>query len=239
MVEQKVHQALSSAIRAEILKILYKNPQDIEELAKKLKLRPVTVRHHIKFLEDVQLLETHEERSGTAGRPKTYYEIAKSVPIIVYPPRRYMMFSALLIDSLIQSIGKSRVTEILSELGRKMGKETLEELEQGYKVSKWTPKKFEEIFVKECLEAFGTEPEIIERNEKKVVVRVHNCIFYELSKKMPDLMCDIVHTEFFKSIGEAINRGVKVSQTNCMGHGDIHCEHIFEWPITKKGSSTK
>ena len=111
-----------------------------------------------------------------------------------------------------------------------MGKETLEGAALSYNILKWTIENFEEFFVKKTLEEFGTEPEIVERSEKKIVVRLHNCIFSELSQKMPDLLCDIFHMQFFTSVGELMDSGVKVSQTSSMGHGDTCCEHVFEWP---------
>ena len=110
-----------------------------------------------------------------------------------------------------------------------MGRETLEEVALSHNILKWTIGDFEEFFVKECLELFGCEPEIVERSEKRIVVRLNNCIFSELSLKMPDLMCDILHRRFFESVGELMGSGVKVSHTSCMGHGDIYCEHVFEW----------
>ena len=141
-----------------------------------------------------------------------------------------MILSALLLDFLNQSMDKSRVAEVLSELGAKMCTETLEEVALSHNILKWTIENFEEFFVKETLELFGCAPEIVERSEKRIVVRLHNCIFSELSMKMPDLMCDIVHMQFFKSVGELMGSGVKVLHTSCIWHGDIYCEHVFEWP---------
>lgn len=230
MSENKVYQALSNSTRAEILKLLYRKPLGVVDLATTLKFRPITIRHHLQSLQDAGFLETCEKRSGSAGRPKTYYKIAKSVPIVVYPARRYMVLSALLIGALNQRMDKSWVAEVLSEIGARMGKETLEEVALSHNILKWTIGEFAEFFVKECLESFGAEPEIMERSEKKVVVRLHNCVFFELSEKMPDLMCDILHMQFFKSVGEVVSSGVKVSQSSCMGHGDVYCEHVFEWP---------
>ena len=230
MSEHKVHQALSNKTRAEILKLLYRKPIGVDDMAKILNLRPVTIRHHLQSLTEAGLLETFEKRTGIAGRPKTYYKIEKSVPIVGYPARRYMILSTVLLNFVIQSMDKSRVAEVLSELGAKMGKETLEEVALSHNILKWTIENFEEFFVKEPLELFGCEPEIVERSEKKIVVRLHNCIFSELSQKMPDLMCGIVHMQFFNGAAEALDCGVKVLQTSCMGHGDTYCENVFEWP---------
>ena len=228
--EHKVYLALSSTNREEILKQLYRKPLSVDEMAKIFGVRSVTIRHHLQPLQEAGLLETFEKRTGVAGRPKTYYKISKTAPIVGYPARRYMMLSALLLDFINQNMDKSRVSEVLSELATKMGKETLEEIALSHNILKWTIENFEEFFVKETLELFGCEPEIVERSEKRIVVRLHNCIFSELSLKIPDLMCDIFHMQFFTSVVALMDGGVKVSQTSCMGHGDTCCEHVFEWP---------
>ena len=230
MSEHKVHLALASTNREEILKQLSRKPLSVDEMAKTFGVRGVTIRHHLQPLQDAGLLETFEKRTGIAGRPKTYYKISKTAPFVGYPVRRYMILSALLLDFVIQSMDKSRVAEVLSDLGAKMGREMLEDVALSHNILKWTIGDFEEFFVKEALELFGCEPEIVERSGARIVVRLHNCIFSELSLKMPDLMCDIVHMQFFKGAAEALGSGVKVSQTSCMGHGDTCCEHVFEWP---------
>jgi predicted ArsR family transcriptional regulator len=234
MSEQKVHHALSSKTRADILKLLYKKAQDVEEIAQKLKLQPVTIRHHLQSLEEAGLLETYEERSGSAGRPKTLYKVAKAPPIVNFPARRYLVFSGFLIDSLQHIVGKDKVQGIISKVGRKMGKETVEQMVQRYNISKWTPKEFEEVFIGQYLQEAGTEPEIVEKDDTKVIVRLHNCIFSELSMKMPELMCDIAHKEFFRAASEVMSGDIKVTQATCMGRGDNYCEHVFEWNSSAK-----
>ena len=115
-----------------------------------------------------------------------------------------------------------------------MGKETVEQMLNQHKISKWTPKEFEEIFVAQYLEEAGTEPELVERNDKKVVIRLHNCVFSELSQKMPDIMCDVAHKEFFHAVADVMGGHIKVTQATCMGRGDTYCEHIFEWNSGEK-----
>src|SRR3989337_1225729 len=122
MPEREVYRALSSKARVEILKLLYKKPHDIEELAKKLAFQPVTIRHHIQSLQEAGLLESYEERSGSAGRPKTYYKIAKSLPIVTFPERQYLIFSSVLLDALLRILGREQTQRILTEIGREMGK---------------------------------------------------------------------------------------------------------------------
>ena len=235
---KEVYRALSSEARAEILKLVYQKPRDIEEMAESLKLQPVTIRHHVQALLEAGLLEFHEERSGLAGRPKAYYTISKTLPTVVFPARRYFDLSKNLVNSLRRILGEKKTEEILAEVGRDLGKETIKYLEVKNCISKWTPKEFAEIVVKYLQDA-GAEPEIVELSDTKLVYRLHNCLFSELSKEIPGLMCDVMHHEFQQSMLDSMHAEVKGVQTTCMGHGDINCEHSIEWDIKEKAKPKK
>jgi predicted ArsR family transcriptional regulator len=229
-----VLRALSSDARLEILKLLYKKPHDIGELAEKTKLQPVTIRHHIRSLQEAGLLESYEVRTGLAGRPKTFYKIAKSLPMVVFPARQYQEFSNFLIKFLFQKLGNRQTSEMLTELGREMGKETVKYLEVSNNITEWTPEKFATVFVEKYLQEAGAEPEITEKTDNKVVFRIHNCVFFEISQKQPDLMCDVLHREFHKAIIKAMGKNIEGIQTNCMGHGDLYCDQVVKWKSKKK-----
>lgn len=230
---KEVYRALSSEARAEILKLVYQKARDIEELAESLKLQPVTIRHHVQALLEAGLLEFHEERSGLAGRPKTYYTIAKTLPSVVFPARRYYELSKSLVSSLRRNLGEKKTEEILADVGHDLGVETLKYLEAKNNVSKWSSKEFAEIIVKYFQEA-GAEPEIIELSDNKLTYRLHNCLFSELSKEVPGLMCDIMHHQFQQAMLDSMHEDIKGIQTSCMGHGDQNCEHTIEWNPKKE-----
>jgi predicted ArsR family transcriptional regulator len=226
---EEVYRALASKSRADILKLLYKKPHNIAELAEKLTLRPITVRHHVQFLMEAGLLESYEERSGTSGRPTNYYKITKSLPIVNFPERHYLLLSSFLVDTILLSIGEQKTREIITKAGYKMGKEVVKQLEQKYSVKKWSPKEFAEFFVKGYLEETGTEPEIIAESDERVIYRLHNCIFFELALKKPNLICDVLHRQFHRGVCAGMGGNVKDCQETCMGHGDDFCEHIVTW----------
>lgn len=226
---EEIYRVLASKSRADILKLLYKKPHSIEELAEKLTLRPITVRHHIQCLMEAGILESHEKRSGTSGRPTNYYKVAKTLPVINFPERRYFLLASFLINTIQISLGKEKTEELLADAGREMGREVIEQLEQKYNIKKWSPKVFADIFVKGYLEETGTEPELVKTNAKQVIYRLHNCIFFELALKEPSLMCDVLHKQFHQGVCAAIGKNVKDAQKTCMGHGDNYCEHFVEW----------
>lgn len=239
MSKLEILRALSSDARLEILKLLYRKPHDIEELAKELKLRPVTIRHHIQSLQEAGLLDYYEKRTGSAGRPKTLYKIGKSLPLVTFPERRYLYFSKALINFFLCKFGKKKAHEMMAEVGREMGRETVKFLESAYDVTEWPPKEFEDVFVEKYLREAGSEPEITEKTANRVVFRIHNCIFFELSQEMPDLMCDVLHKEFHQAVGEAMSINIKSIQTSCMGHGDKSCEQVVKWKSKKKNATKR
>jgi len=234
MSKREIHRALSSEAREETLKLLYKRPHVIEEIAEKLNLQPVTVRHHIQALQEAGFLESYEERSGSAGRPRTYYKLAKSLPTLTFPARRYLQLSKAVISFLLREYGKKKGYEMMAQLGYEMGASTAKYLETTYNIKDWTPDEFAKVFVEGYLQEVGAEPEVAEKTDKKVVFRTHNCIFFELSQEMPDLMCDVLHNEFHRALQETMSGDIKGVQTSCMGHGDGCCEQVFEWVFKNK-----
>jgi predicted ArsR family transcriptional regulator len=229
MYEEAVFEALSSKPRMDIIKQLYRKPLGIQELSEKLKLQPITIRHHIHSLLEAGLLESYEERSGVAGRPKNYYKISKSLPLVSFPERKYLTLSSSLIDALRVNIGEKEAKELLAKIGREMGAEVVKQLERDYAIENWSPEDFQRLFIEKYLEDMGARPEVTERTPSRVTYRLHNCIFYELAQSMPNMMCDVLHNQFHVGVVTTIGKQVKDKQTTCMGHGDGYCEHIVEW----------
>lgn len=229
LMQEEVYRALASKPRADILKLTYKKPHTIDEIAEKLTLQPITVRHHIRSLMEAGLLESYEERSGKSGRPTNYYRIAKSLPLVNFPERQYFLLSSFLVDTILLNVGEQKTKEMIAKAGYEMGRETVKTLGQECGVRKWSPKEFARVFIKGYLEEAGAQPEIISESENRVIYRLHNCIFSELSLKNPCLMCDVLHRRFHQGVCAAVGKNVKDSQKTCMGHGDVFCEHVVEW----------
>lgn len=229
MIEAEAYRALSSKSRLEILKLLYRQPKSVEEIAAQLNLQPITIRHHLQSLEEAGFIEPFEERAGSVGRPKIYYKIVKEPPLISFPKRRYLMLSNSLINTLQFLLGASRAKKILTKAGLDMGELTARRLESEHEIREWTPKAYEQFFVRSYLEDVGAEPEIVEFSDKKIVYRLHNCLFSELSVKMPEIMCDVLHESFHEGLATAMGKEVKISRHTCMAKGDFYCEHSCEW----------
>lgn len=227
--ETLVYRTLSSPSRTQILRLLYRKPLGVEEIAEKLKLQPITVRHHLQFLIEAGLVEAYEDRSGSIGRPKTYYKIVKTVPLISFPKRQYLFLTNFLIDGLRFTLGETKAKKILHEVGLKMGEKTARQLESEYVITEWLPKAYQKFFVEGYLEEMGAEPEIVEVSNKKVVYRLHNCIFFEMSLKIPEIMCDVLHASFYEGFIKGVGGKIRIERLTCMAKGDAYCEHACEW----------
>jgi len=227
--EAEAYQALASRSRLGILKLLYKKPLSIDEISRMISLQPVTVRHHLQSLEEAGFIESYEERVRAVGRPKVYYRIAKEPHLVGFPKRHYLMLSSFLINTLRVFLGSGRAENMLRKVGEDMGESTMRKLELENQIDKWSPGNYEEFFVNGYLKEAGAEPEIVEASEKRIVYRLHNCLFFELAVKMPEVMCDVLHESFHNGVSKAMSNQVRMSRLTCMGKGDPYCEHVCEW----------
>jgi predicted ArsR family transcriptional regulator len=227
--ESVIHRALASASRVQILRLLYRGPASVEEIAKKLNLQTITIRHHLQALTEAGIVEFHEQRSGTAGRPKACYNIARIPASTSFPKRQYQILSESLINTLIEEIGMGRTKALLKKIGISMGEAAVRSLESEHNIRSWSLKDYATYLIGEFLEQEGAEPETLEATNDKITYRLHNCLFQELSVKMPEIMCDVLHDSFHEGVSKAIGKGLKIDRVTCMGHNDPYCEHVCVW----------
>ena len=227
--DTSIYRTLASPSRMQILRLLYRKPLSVEQLADKLSLQLITIRHHLQDLLESGIIEYYEERSGGAGRPRAYYRVIKTTTTTSFPKRQYQFLSEYLINSVLKVFGKTKGEAFLKNIGMKMGETAIRKLEAEHDIKNWSLKAYEDYFIRGYLEKEGAEPEVVETSGNKIVYRVHNCLFSELSTKMPNIICDVLHESFHEGISKAMNKDLKMSRITCMGHGDPYCEHVCAW----------
>lgn len=230
MTEAVTYQALSSKSRLDILRLLYRKPMNVEQLSEKLRLQPITIRHHIQCLIQAGFIETTEEKTNTVGRPRISYRIIREPPLVNYPKRGYLFLSNYLINTLRSTLPNTQAKAILRRAGFEMGENTAKRLESEHEIKDWSMKTYEQLYVKDYLEQMGAEPEIVEASNKKLVYRLHNCLFFELSVKMPEIMCDVLHESFHEGLVKSMGKEMKISRSSCLSKGDPYCEHCCTLP---------
>jgi predicted ArsR family transcriptional regulator len=226
--EPQAYKALSNKSRLEILRLLYKHPMSVEEIAEKVNLQPITVRHHLRILEEFGLITQKEFRTGEAGRPTMKYEVVKRMPLISFPKRQYLTLSSFFIKVTDFLLGK-KALEVFKKVGFEMGLSAIKKLKAEHDIEEWTLEAFKKFFVEKYLEEVGAEPEFIEVTNTKIAYKLHNCIFFELALDKPEIVCDILHESFNKGVGEGLGGKAKFIRTKCLARGDDYCEHICEW----------
>lgn len=229
MIEAEAYRALSSKSRLDILRLLYRDSMSVEQIAEKLGLQPITVRHHLRSLVESGFIEAMEERAGSVGRPRIYYRLVKEPQLVGYPRRGYLMLNSFMVSALRLTLGDSQAKKVLRKAGLDMGENAAKRLESEHEIREWNPRTFEHFFVKDYLEKMGAEPEAVEVNEKKVVYRLHNCLFFEMAMKTPDIICDVLHESFHEGLTQVMGRNIKVTHVTSMAKGKPHCEIQVEW----------
>lgn len=229
LIETEAYRALSSKSRLDIIKLLYRNALSVEQIAEKLGLQPITVRHHLQSLVESGFIQAIEERAGSVGRPKIIYRLVKEPPLISYPRRGYLMLNNFLVKTLRFTLGEDQTKKILRKAGLDMGENAAKRLESENEIREWTLKDFERFFVRDYLEKMGSEPEVIETNDKKIVYRLHNCLFFEMAVKTPEIMCDVLHESFHESLTKTMNKDIKINHLACMAKGAPYCQFSCEW----------
>jgi len=231
MPEIQTYKALSNKSRLEIIRLLYKHPMTVEEISDKVRLQPITVRHHLRALEEAGLVTQKEYRTGTAGRPGVKYQVSIDFPPISFPRRQYLMLSGFFIKVANLLLGEKMSGDLFKKVGFEMGVNTIKRLEAKYDLKEWTLQSFKEFFVEKYLSEIGSEPEIAELNESKIVYRLHNCIFFELALDKPEIVCDLLHENFNRGVIEGMGGKAKFSRPKCLARGDPYCEHICTWSM--------
>lgn len=225
----EAHRALSNRARLEIIKLLYRSPMTVEEISKKINLQPITVRHHLRLLEEAGLVSQREVRTGSAGRPSVKYELIKAKPPVTFPTRQYLTLANSLIKAVKLELTEKEAVEVFRRAGFEMGLAAVKKLEGKYDVGEWSLEAFKKYFVEKCLEELGCEPEVVKTGKSAIVYRLHNCIFFELALEEPEITCNLIHSSFNEGVSKKLGGKAKITRSKCLALGDPYCEHVCEW----------
>jgi predicted ArsR family transcriptional regulator len=220
--------ALSSKRRLEILRVLSNEPMSIKDIANNLSLNSVAVRHHIKILMRSDLVEEVGEKQMRFGRPTTLYGTRQIPQSLVYPKRKYDMLAEILIQALIQNLPTSKIAKILKNIGYQYGASLINDLSLHRGIRKWDIYSIKQHLIDDYLKEEGSQPEIVKVNEEEIVYRIHNCVFAEISRKYPEIICNGLDLGIREGILERSLGFSEQMRKKCKGHGDPYCEFIFK-----------
>lgn len=221
----EIYKVLSNQVRLDIFNLLLQGPLSIEEIARKLGFSHHTIRLHLKDMESVGLIESYDVRGGV-GKPKLYYKLAKSLPLITFPHRLYREFLEALLEKLLEMLGQAKFEKFFKDLGASMAESLMKKLKADYGVQKWDLETFKKVFVERYIAESTGNVKIEEDWPDKLVYRIYNCPFFEVAIKYPTIICDTLEDAHRIKIMKFLEPGLKFERTKCMAHNDPYCEFV-------------
>lgn len=210
-----------------ILRLLATKDMTVGEIASKLSLKMLTVRHHLNILSRIGMVEEAGQERREVGRPVVKYRVTRRPMSVEFPRRHYEILSKILLQSLIRALGRKKTKSTLRQMGREFGAALARDLTAKYGVQKWNMRALKEYFVEQHLEEIGTVPEIVQATDRSVSFRMHNCLLSELAKEYPDFACDGFDCCMFDAAVKGMIGEADVEQVRCIAHGDPYCEYLI------------
>lgn len=224
-----IFKALSSEPRWGILRSLSAGPMSINQLADEVGLKPITVRHHVQTLLQSGLIEVHGEVKESVGRPEVYYRATEKNVSVSFPKRDYLFLAQTLVDGVSAQLGEEEALKLFNRIGEEVGVSLVRGLALEHGVEKWSPEAFKEFFVEGLLGGMGTVPEVVSMGENEITFRERNCLFLEMARSNPNLVCNGLDTGFHRGVVKGLGPGVEGERLKCMGHDDPYCEYAVRF----------
>jgi len=183
----------------------------VEDLAEKLELTPVTVRHHLDILKDDGLVEIPQVRRRQApGRPQFTFQLTPAAQ--AYFPRNYQVFSNLMLSEVRDSMPQDQLDRMLGNVAVRMAAEAVIPGPQA------RPEERLQAAV-QFLNERGYEAEWLREPDGVYILRTHNCPYHEVSS---------THSELCSMDVQLVTRllGAGAARREQLNKGDNCCSYV-------------
>jgi predicted ArsR family transcriptional regulator len=222
-----IGKALGNSVRLQILDELVKGPRTLDALSDSTDLKPESILHHIRILQQVGLLEEFEPiRKGGPGRPYSRYKMTGKNVKIQYPPRNYALLSDILLKHLAKTTATGDLKEQLRKTGVKIGKNLAQTIATKGGADRLDLTVIREKYIEDYLKETGMQPEVIAHNDSTLQYRQYNCPFLELAKKYPGTVCTISEGMMDGFVSK-MNEPTKVTRLKSIAADDNCCEYLI------------
>jgi predicted ArsR family transcriptional regulator len=151
----------------------------VEELAEKLELTPVTVRHHLDILKTEGLVEVPQVRRRDApGRPQYTFQLTPAA--LAFFPKNYQSFTNLMLNEIRDSVEPEQMERILGGVAERMAAEA----------SIPGPEASVEDRLQAAVDYLNSRGYVAEwehEHDGSYVLRTHNCPYHEVSRDHTEL----------------------------------------------------
>jgi predicted ArsR family transcriptional regulator len=145
----------------------------VEELADKLELTPVTVRHHLDILKVEGLVEVPQVRRRDApGRPQYTFQLTEAA--LAFFPKNYQLITHLMLNEIRDSLPHEQMERILNGVASRMAAEA-------HIPGPDAPAEERLRAAVEFLNERGYVAEWQRQADGAYVLRTHNCPYHEVS----------------------------------------------------------
>ena len=196
-------------------------PQSASEVAEVFGLHRTVARAHLEKLGELGLVSMATRRRPGGGRPAKIYAVTDARLEVMLPPRRYERLARLLLQLVSDTLEPEVAASAAATLGRTYGVQVAEEF-AGDGVQ--PPVRLSPRAVMDWMELAGYGAKLVSGGNGKTVIEVHNCVYRELSKEFPDVVCAFDRHMLCGMLG--VDSSVH-TQTHALSSGDTYCRHEF------------
>jgi predicted ArsR family transcriptional regulator len=198
------------------------SPRSASEVAEVFGLHRTVARSHLEKLAEMDLVVCDVRRRAGGGRPAKTYALAPDRFEVTLPPRRYERLSRLLLRLIDGTLNPSVAAASASSLGRAFGEElaaTVKGEDALHSSAKLSPQT-----VVEWMDGAGYDVSLGDDAEGRVVIEVRNCVYDELAREHPEIVCGFDFGMMCGMLGVDADHH---RQTRALTSGDDRCRHEF------------
>ncbi len=192
--------------------LLEKQRCTINEIAERVEINPISVRHHISKLETDALVAYEDEKRGVGRPTRVYFLTNKGMELF---PSRYLSLSVSLIDQLKEVLSQEAINKFFEEIGTNLASNDLKNIN----LEEIDIKKRLEL-IEEFLEKQGFTVKISEEGNNYRIYET-SCPYIHVGKEHREI-CIVDET----LISALLEHPVK--KTECILDGDPHCSYLVQ-----------
>ena len=200
-----------SATRDLVLQTLLTQPRcTVNELANKVGISPISIRHHIASLEAEGLINSEDERHGV-GRPRQVFSLTDTG--VEQFPTRYVRLTLRLLEHLKETMPEAMINKLFTQMAEDLARE----LSDGTEMKNLTMQERLNL-VKDLLRREGFN---IEWEQLGDSYEIHeaSCPYYYIGQNHPEV-CALDQILISKVLS------VPTEKIKCILNGDSNCTYV-------------
>ena len=157
---------------------------------------------------------------------------------VSFPHRDYFLLNQIIIGGLLAILGNEATKDVLLKVATNAGFNYVENIAFQNGLERWSLDSFRRLFVEGLLGEMGTNPEVVSQTDDELIFQESNCLFFELAKANPELICNALDQGFPDGIVKVLGPNFVGERLQCMGQGDQYCRYKIQCTRPSGNNST-